>query len=217
MLFRSLHNMRRHGIPKQYVVFVSNVLTGCKTRLKFDDFTSGWVELDNSIGQGDPLSMILYLFYNADILDIAHGQDELMLGYMDDIALLAAAKTPEQAHMAISDMVTWPGRALNWSTWHNSMFEVSKSVLIDFSHSRTITCPPMMLWGIALTPQPTHKFPGVMLDQELRWNQQASYAMAKASKWILVFRHLACPLNSVIKAHAPAIQLGSCPQVNLCS
>ena len=142
---RLLHNMRWCGIPEQYVVFVSNVLTGRKTRLKFDNFTSDWVKLDNGIGQGDPLSMILYLFYNADILDIAHGRDELVLGYVDDIALLAAAKTPKQAHMAISDMVTWPGRALDWLTQHNSMFEASKSVLIDFSHSRTITHSPMLL------------------------------------------------------------------------
>ena len=35
------------------------------------------------------------------------------------------------------------------------------------------------------------------MDQELRWNQQVSYAMAKASKWILAFRHLAHPLNGV--------------------
>ena len=67
VMARLLHNMWRRGIPEQYVVFVSNVLTGCKTRLKFDDFMSDWVKLDNGIGQGDPLSMILYLFYNADI------------------------------------------------------------------------------------------------------------------------------------------------------
>ena len=174
VMARLLHNMRQCGIPEQYVVFVSNMLTERKTRLKFDDFTSDWVELDNGIGQGDPLSMIFFLFYNADILDITHGRDELVLGYMDDIALLAAAKTPEQAHMAISDMVTRPGRALNWSTQHNSMFKASKSILIDFSRSRPITHPPMLLWGIALTPQPAHKFLGAMLDQEFRWNQQAS-------------------------------------------
>ena len=69
---RLLHNMRRRSIPKQYVIFVSSMLTGCKTRLRFDDYTSDWFELDNGIGQGDPLSMILYLFYNVDILDIAH-------------------------------------------------------------------------------------------------------------------------------------------------
>ena len=31
--------------------------------------------------------MLLYLFYNADILDVAKGPDEMSLGYIDDIAL----------------------------------------------------------------------------------------------------------------------------------
>ena len=68
---RLLHNLRKHRIPELYVRFVSNMLTGHKTRLKFDDFMSDWFKLDNSIGQGDPLSMILYVFYNTDMLDVA--------------------------------------------------------------------------------------------------------------------------------------------------
>ena len=63
------------------------MLTGRKTRLKFDDYTSDWFELDNGIGQGNPLSMILYLFYNADLLDVAKGLDEKVLRYIDDITL----------------------------------------------------------------------------------------------------------------------------------
>ena len=56
-----------------YVVFVRNMLMLRRTKLKFDDHTSSWFTLDNGIGQGDPLSMILYLYYNADMLDVAHG------------------------------------------------------------------------------------------------------------------------------------------------
>jgi len=75
------------------------MLTGRKTRLKFDDYTSDWFELDNGIGQGNPLSMILYLFYNADLLDVAKGLDEKVLRYIDDITLPDSQKlrtgTPE--------------------------------------------------------------------------------------------------------------------------
>ena len=66
-----LHNMKKRHVPAAYVAFLSNLLTGRRTHLKFDDYTSDWFDLDNGIGQGDPLSMLLYLFYNADLLDIA--------------------------------------------------------------------------------------------------------------------------------------------------
>ena len=74
------------------------MLTGCCNRLQFDDYVSDWFELDNRIVQGDLLLMILYLFYNTDMLDIAHGHHKLCLGYVDDMALIASADTFENAH-----------------------------------------------------------------------------------------------------------------------
>ena len=55
----------------------------------------------------------------------------------------------------------------------------------------------MVLQGVPLAPQATHKFLGVLLDQELRWSHQASGAIAKATKWVLVFRRLAWPSTGV--------------------
>ena len=59
-----------------YVSFISHMLTSWRNRLRFDNYTLEWFHLDNGIMQGDPLSMILYLYYNADALDISRGQHE---------------------------------------------------------------------------------------------------------------------------------------------
>ena len=187
-----LHNMRRCRVPKAYVMFVSGMLTGRKTCLKFNDYTSVWFTLDNSIGKGDPLSM-LYLFYNADILDVAKGPDEMSLGYVDDIALVISAKTFIQTHRMLSHMMLQPKEGFHWSKLHNSSFETSKSTLVDFSQSRTVNCSPLTLHGMVIPTQRQHKFMGVMVDQELRWKQHMTYAIAKATKWVLTFRHLARP------------------------
>ena len=158
---------------------------------------SEWVELDNGIRQGDLLSMILYLYYNADMLDITREKNELALGYVDDIALVATAKSVKQAHQAISDMVTHPGGALSWLAQHNSRFEASKSVLMDFTQSKMVTRSQLTLCGTVLMPQPSHKFLRVMMDQELCWQHQASYTVVKASKWILAFCRLARPASGL--------------------
>jgi hypothetical protein len=71
---RLLHNMRKNKVPEEYMLFVEWMLSGRRTRLKFDDFLSDWVPIDNGIGQGDPLSMILYLYYNADLIEVASGK-----------------------------------------------------------------------------------------------------------------------------------------------
>ncbi|KAJ3817127.1 hypothetical protein EV361DRAFT_760878, partial [Lentinula raphanica] len=61
-------------------------LKGRTTRLKFGDYTSEPIELKNGIGQGDPLSMIAYLFYNADFFDIGFEMRRrgLAVGFVDD-------------------------------------------------------------------------------------------------------------------------------------
>ena len=93
---RLLHNLRKRRVPEVYVSYVDTMLMGHRTQLKFNDHTSSWFELDNGIGQGDPLSMLLYLYYNSDILEVLKGCNEMGLGYVDDMALVAVAVTLDQ-------------------------------------------------------------------------------------------------------------------------
>ena len=73
-------------------MFIEQMLTDRRTRLKFDGYISEWVEVDNGIVQGDPLSMILYLFYNADLIaEVKKG--EAKIAYVDDTNF-----TPRVAH-----------------------------------------------------------------------------------------------------------------------
>ncbi|KII89052.1 hypothetical protein PLICRDRAFT_77995, partial [Plicaturopsis crispa FD-325 SS-3] len=61
--------------------------------LKFDDYTSFWIAILNGIGQGDPISMIVFIFFNADILDIVNSRDESATAFVDDTAIIAVGKT----------------------------------------------------------------------------------------------------------------------------
>src|SRR6266481_9021330 len=42
-----LHNMRKRQILEKYVMFMNNMLTSCRNRLKFDGYTLDWFNLDN--------------------------------------------------------------------------------------------------------------------------------------------------------------------------
>ena len=94
-----------------------------RMRLKFDSFTSDWISVDNGIVQGDPLSMILYLFYNADLLEDM-GKMETKVGYVDDVNFFAKGRTFNAAYAKLSDMMTREGGGQDWSKLHNSKFEM---------------------------------------------------------------------------------------------
>ena len=99
-------NLTKRRVPTTLVNFVSNMLKERKTRLKFDDHESDYIEIDNGIGQGDPLSMVLYQYYNADLLDIPNSPSEFAAAYVDDTILVATTKTFEEAHVKLKDMLT---------------------------------------------------------------------------------------------------------------
>ena len=153
-----------------YMVYVENMLTSHRTKLRFDDYLSDWFPLDNGIGQGDPLLMVLYLCYNADILEVPSGKCEMGLGYVDDVAFVAAASSFSKAHKLLESMMRCPGGGNYWTIAHNSKFELSNLILVDFSWSKTIEHPPVRLAGMLIWLQVALKFIGVDLDQGLRWN-----------------------------------------------
>ena len=117
------------------------------------------------------------------------------LGYVDDTALVAAGGSFNETHQMLGSMMLRPEGVNGWAVSHNSRFEASKSVLVDFSHAKHIEHPVMRPQGSPITPQPSHKFLGVIVDQELHWNGQHDHALVKASKWVLAFHCLAQPLS----------------------
>lgn len=140
---RLIHNLKRKRIPTSIVNFVQveQLLKNRKTKLKFDDYISDIINITNGIGQGDPLSMLLYILYNADLLDLPdHPTNEDAIGYVDDIALIAIGNDFEETTNRLRDMMTKEEGGLNWSIAHNSKFEVTKSAILHLSR-KTIPDP----------------------------------------------------------------------------
>ena len=107
-------------------------LSGRTTRIKFDDYISDPMPLDNGTTQGDPSSMLYYSFYNAPLIEIASSNDELSPGFVDDTMILAIGDSIGQCHLKLKDMMERPGGGFEWSYTHNSPFELSKTALMNF-------------------------------------------------------------------------------------
>jgi ribonuclease HI/endonuclease/exonuclease/phosphatase family metal-dependent hydrolase len=206
---RLIHNLKKRRIPAMLVRFISRLLTNRRTKLRFDDYTSDFIDITNGIGQGDPLSMLLYILYNADLLEII--DDELKedaLGYVDDIALLATGRDFEESTRRLKQMMTKDNGGLQWSKDHNSKFEVSKSAIIHFTRKTIpdpetdrgrmpLERPKLILEGQEVKEVNCYKYLGVQIDAQLRWKEQAQRATANATKWILQYRRLTRPSTGV--------------------
>ena len=206
---RLIHNLKMRRVPDKLINFVAGMLQGRITSLKFDDHTSDPIPIDNGIGQGDPLSMALYQFYNADILDIPNSKNESAIAYVDDALLMATAKTFEEAHQMLSNMMTRQGGVTSWSTSHNSPLEYSKLALIDFAHQNTKPRPNLQLPQITVKPVTSAKYLGVIFDQNLRWTAQLANVITKGSKWAAQIKRATRPSWGITPKYARRLYIST--------
>ena len=197
------HNMRKRGVPKKIVGFIHNMLRGRETSLKFDGYTSDPIKIDNGIGQGDPLSMVMYQFYNADLLDIPKEEGESAIAYVDDTLMLATANNFQEAHDKLASMMSREGGVAEWSTSHNSRLEYSKLALIDFAHrSSTAERTPLQLPQREVQPTESAKYLGVIFDQNLNWKAQHAHAVGKGTSWATQIKRLTRPTWGITPKYA---------------
>ena len=184
------------------------MLKGRVTTLKFDGYTSEPISIDNGIGQGDPLSMGLYQYYNADLIEVPKDLGESAMAYVDDSVMIAVADSFPEAHRKLLSMMTRDGGVADWSSLHNSPLEYSKLALVDFTHSRSSKSrPPLRLPQITVQPTESTKYLGVVFDQNLSWKQQHAHAIGKGTKWAMQIRRLVKPSWGLTPGNARRIYI----------
>ena len=204
-----VRNLTRRGVPQKIIHFTARMLTNRETKLRFDDHTSEAIPINNGIGQGDPLSMGLYQFYNADLLDIPTEPNQLAIAYVDDAILYASGNTFEETHEIIAKMMTKENGVIEWSKDHNSPLEYSKLALIDLSHqSRHIPRPKLTLPHGEVEPKRSVKYLGVVLDQHLGWTPQRANAIEKGTAWALQIKRIARPGWGITPKYARKLFIG---------
>jgi len=195
-----IHNMRVHGVPHRYTNLIENMLTSRKTHLKFDDCILPPFSINNGMTQDCPLSMILYAFYNAPLVENTLHKHESSYSFVDDCLYLAIADTLPETHSAVKDMIERQGGGFTWSTFHNSPFELSKLALMNFPCSHHGVAPPDLILtytnsNCSVTNQsidtvPTYKYLGVVFDSQLRWSAHHHKVITNATWWSLQIARL---------------------------
>ncbi len=98
---RLLHNLRKRGIDTSITSWIESFLSNRTTTLKTSEYTTPLTPINTGIPQGSPLSPILYLFYNSDLIDrynTAERLNTVATGFVDNIGLLTVGNTTEETY-----------------------------------------------------------------------------------------------------------------------
>lgn len=93
---RLSRDLKRKGVPRSLVGWTRSFVTDREASLLFDGRESSPISVDVGIPQGSPVSPILFLFYNAELLEIGNAHAKVTaLGFVDDVNLVAVGKSTE--------------------------------------------------------------------------------------------------------------------------
>ena len=177
---RLIHNTK---IPKWITDWVDSFLNERSTTPAIYSRVTGIFELRTGIPQGSPISPVLYLFYNADLLDICErpGTNTSALGFVDDINVLAYGKSTEENCKTLEEIHK---KCEKWATRHGSVFAPKKYELIHLSRNpkkfnmSTIT----RIENSIIEPKTDIRILGLRIDTKLKWGPHVRKIQEKLTK-----------------------------------
>ncbi|OAQ57920.1 reverse transcriptase [Pochonia chlamydosporia 170] len=186
---RLLHNLRKRRVDNKMVTWVASFLSDRTTTLKLQEYTAASVPIETGIPQGSPISPILYLFYNADLIEECKTPETESVGYIDDVSILAVGPSASRNCKTLKAIHR---KAQDWARKHGSQFAPAKYELVHFTRDPKANCThALRLPHTTIKASPFCKYLGIQLDTRLRWEYHRERMETGATKRLSALSALA--------------------------
>lgn len=184
--------LRERRIPEELCEWVNDFCNKRSASLAIQSYESP-VEaiLHPGVPQGSPLSPILYIFYNAGLVDQPINAQGGSLGFVDDYSAWtvgnSAAENTEKLQREVIPRVE------QWAKESGAVFEASKTGLIHFVRPQGKVeedLPPLNFQVQVIVPSKTVKLLGVVLDNRMTFKQHIAKVTSKATNQCLAIKRL---------------------------
>jgi hypothetical protein len=141
--------------------------------------------------QVSPLSPILFLFLNANLVDVLITKRKEAIASVHDYTRWMVGSSAEASTATLQRKVI--SRALQWAARSGAAFEPENTSFIYFTSKqrlRQLPAVPLYVDGATVGPAPEVKILGVILDQQLRFESHIGKAASKGMKVTLALRRL---------------------------
>ena len=173
-----MHNLRVQKIPECIVKWMKSFLSERSTRLQFNRAKSDSIRTPAGVPQGSPISPLLYMYYNTDLLDITENRDSAVsLGFVDDIVYGVEGASDRGNARKINEILR---RVKEWRRKHGVQFETSKYVLVHYTRNRNkATKAAVNTNSTRIQPSEEAKYLGIIFDKQLRFKSHIAQTICK--------------------------------------
>ena len=222
---RLLAVIRQLGFPVWIQNWIGSFLTDRRTTLLFNGAESEPFHTEAGLPQRSPLSPILYLLYNKELIRETNQPSRGVhsIGFMDDLNILVYSSSTETNCARLAKVHE---KCLKWAQRFGVAFAPKKYELIHFTTARNKhnLQASIELGGVTKEPSKSVRVLGVWLDPKLKWSAHAKVAHGKgktaiaalsrisASTWGASFSRSRLLYNSAVQ---PVIAYGASTWLDL--
>jgi len=182
--------LKDRGAPERAVRWIESFCIDRKAKVVVGKYESGVKEIEfPGIPQGSPLSPLLYIWYNADLVDRKIDNKGGALGFVDDFNAWVIGGDEGETTRLIQETII--PHAERWAKESGATFEADKTSLIHFTKKPRPAGPePVWFDGNRIYPKGAVKVLGVILDERLGMKEHIARVTQKGTRACLELQAL---------------------------
>jgi ribonuclease HI len=186
---RLIERMRARGIPEELCRWTEAFCTDRTASIQINGQCSEAQDLPQAgLPQGSPFSPVLFLFFNADLVQRHIDSHGGAIAFVDDFTAWVTGPTAASNREGIEAIIS---DALDWEKRSGATFEAEKTAVIHFTpKEHKADSEPFTIKGQAVQPRKSVKILGVVMDAKLNYREHIARAASKGLEAVMELRRL---------------------------